>query len=102
MPIRRASMRLRSRLAGRATPAAAVALPAALARLRPHGRRRYEGRKQKANEREEAKRAQHVRTPGGAGSMLSGRTSTCAPARADPGYLKDQIAFGVTLLFCDI
>lgn len=39
------------------------------------------------------------RTPGGAGSMLSGRTSTCVPARADPGYLEDQIAFGATLLF---
>lgn len=34
--------------------------------------------------------------------MLSGRTSTCAPAHADPGYLKDQIAFGVTLLFCNV
>lgn len=34
--------------------------------------------------------------------MLSGRTSTCAPARADPGYLEDQIAFGVTLLFGNV
>lgn len=34
--------------------------------------------------------------------MLSGRTSTCAPARADPGYLEDQIAFGATLLFGNV
>lgn len=43
-----------------------------------------------AKEREKAKRTQRTRTPGGAaGNMLSGRSSTCAPARADPGYLKD-------------
>lgn len=53
-------------------------------------------------EREKAKRTQRSRTPGGAGNMLSGRTSTCAPARADPGYLEDQIAFGVTLLFGNV
>lgn len=34
--------------------------------------------------------------------MLSGRTSTCVPARADPGYLEDQIAFGATLLFGNV
>lgn len=56
-----------------------------------------------AKERESEANAADYGTPGGAaGSMLSGRTSTCAPARADPGYLEDQIAFGATLLFGNV
>lgn len=40
-----------------------------------------------------------LKEPGGAaGNMRSGRTNTCAPARADTGYLEDQIAFGVLFL----
>lgn len=60
-----------------------------------------EQKRQRERERERGSQAYAAvyRTPGGAGSMLSGRTSTCVPARADPGYLEDQIAFGATLLF---
>lgn len=54
------------------------------------------------NEKKRSERS-GLKEPGGAaGNMRSGRTRTCAPARADPGYLEDQIAFGGTLLFLDV
>lgn len=88
----------------RPRPPRGRATDAVLARLRSRGRRRDEGRKQKRQRKRESEaNAADYGTPGGAaGSMLSGRTSTCAPARADPGYLEDQIAFGVTLLFGNV
>lgn len=71
---RRASMR--SRAYGQGLPSRRGRPARRLARLRPRGQR--EGRKQKRQRKR--KRSERVRTPGGAGGMLSGRTSTCAPS----------------------
>lgn len=101
----RASMRGSGAVTDRVTAAAAQSRDRHRpARLSPRGRRRDEGWKQKRQRKRESEaNAAVYGTPGGAaGNMLSGRTSTCAPARADPGYLEDQIAFGVTLLFGNV
>lgn len=81
----------------------------------PHGRasrvrtapaaRPLAGRGSETETPNEKKRSERcgLKEPGGAaGNMRSGRTSTCVPARADPGYLEDQIAFGCTLLFLNV
>lgn len=92
---------VRGRYGGRAAAAAARSRDPAAWPPRASARRDGVGNRN-AKVREKAKRTQRSRAPGGAGFMLSGRTSTCAPARADPGYLEDQIAFGATLLFGNV